>query len=95
MPHSEYDPPPAPTGHDWAEQASAADDRYDRDRQAEIDNRLTDDERDLAVGCLSTFVQQMGADLRRGDLTPEGQAKYRRDIRTANAAVAKLLGVWS
>lgn len=66
---------------------------YDRERQAEADGELTAEERRIAAGCLSTFILQLGQDLRRGGLTPEGANKYRQDMITAGQAIRKLMGV--
>ena len=68
-----------------------AEDQVARTLQDRADNRLTAEERRIACGCLSTFILQMGHDLRKGGITPEGEARYRADIMTAGRAIDKLM----
>lgn len=89
--HSDYEDP-------QRESYRAELDRLDDERRIETwkqdraEARLTAEERRIACGCLSTFVLQMGHDLRKGELTDEGAARYREDMRTAGSAIAKLMG---
>lgn len=64
---------------------------YDRMKQDELDNRLTREEIDIAIGCLSTYILHVGRDMRRPGITSEMAMRYREDMRVAGEAMNKLM----
>jgi hypothetical protein len=91
MSRVEYDPIPEPSAAQWDRQANEADDRNDREAQARVDNRLTREELNVAIGCLSTYILQMGRDVRRPDATVDFVETLSKEIRLASEAMSKLM----
>jgi hypothetical protein len=92
MSHVSYDPIPEPSAAEWDRQANEADDRNDREAQARVDNRLTADERRMAVASLAVFVTHLRRDM---NLMPAGDSRielHRADMRVASSAIAKISG---
>lgn len=87
----EYEPSPEPSASQWDRDADNGDRAVDAWLQERMENRLTREEVNIAVGCLSTYVLSMGRDLKRPDVTPELADKLRKDMRTAGEAMAKLM----
>lgn len=86
----EYDPEPVLTGAEIERGYDEADRRYDAEMQAKLDNRLTAEEQAITVGCLAVFITQMRRDM---NTNPDKTDEYRRDMRAASSAIAKLQGV--
>ena len=86
----EYEPEALPSAAQWDRDADNGDRAVDAELQARVDNRLTNEERAIAIGCLSTYVLSMGREIRRPDITPEFAEKYRKEMRTAGSAMNKL-----
>jgi hypothetical protein len=86
----EYDPIPEPTAAQWDRDADNGDRAVDAELQAKVDQRLTADERRMAVASLAVFVTHLRRDM---NLMPAGDSRielHRADMRVASSAIAKL-----